>query len=102
MRHPMNKLTIALASGTLALSLLPNMGWCTRALESIAGQVTALPGGDELEVGSRTYHVKQGSAAEKVLSQLYTGQQVHLILDGTSGDPKSQVIGISVDSPSGE
>ena len=103
MKNSMSKLNIALVSGTLALCLLPAVGWSTRMYDvAVAGQVTALPGGDEIEVGSRTYHVKQGSPAEKVLSKLYAGQQVHLVLDSASNDPKAQVIGITVDSASGE
>jgi hypothetical protein len=103
MKNPMSKLKIALASGALALCLLPAVGWSARLYGvEVSGQVTALPGGDEIEVGSRTYHIRQGSPAEKVLSRISTGQQVHLILDKALSDPKSEVIGITVDSASGE
>ena len=67
---------------------------------AVAGQVTALPGGDEIEVGSRTYHIKHGSPAETVLSKISTGQQVRLILDKALSDPKSEVVGIMIDSES--
>jgi len=101
MSNSMNKFKIALASGTLALSMLPNVGWSTRAFTpSVTGQITALPGGDEIEVGSHTYHVKHGSAAEKALGQLSTGQQVQLTLDGPPGSPKAEVIAISTTSES--
>ena len=96
MSNPMNKFKIAFASGTLALSMLPNVGWSTRAFTpAVTGQITALPGGDEIEVGSHTYHVKHGSSAEKALGQLSTGQQVQLTLDGPPG-PKAEVIAIAV------
>jgi hypothetical protein len=101
MRNPMSKFKIALASGTLALSMLPNVGWSTRAYTpSITGQITALPGGDEIEVGSHTYHVKRGSAAEQALGKLSTGQQVQLTLDGPPGSSKAEVIAITVSSES--
>ncbi len=69
MINPMSKLKIALASGTLALCMLPNVGWSTRLVAApVAGQITALPGGHEIEVANHMYHVKQGSAAEKAMS----------------------------------
>jgi len=44
MSNPMSKFKIALASGTLALSMLPGVGWSTRLYAApIAGQITALP-----------------------------------------------------------
>jgi hypothetical protein len=96
MNDRMSKLKIALASGALALCMLPNVGWSTRAfVPSVSGQITALPGGDEIEVGSRTYHIKKGSAAEKTLSQLSTGQQVQLTFDGPPGSSNPQVIAIT-------
>lgn len=101
MNNPMSKLKIALASTTLALCMLPNVGWSTRAyVPSISGQITALPGGDEIEVGSHTYHVKKGSAAEMALKSLSTGQQVQLTLDGPPGSSTAEVIAISVGSES--
>jgi len=96
MNNPMGKLKIALAAGALALCMLPNVGWSTRAfIPSITGQITALPGGDRIEVGSHTYHVKKGSAAEKALGQLATGQQVQLTLDGPPGSANAEVIDIT-------
>jgi hypothetical protein len=101
MSNPMSKFKIVLASGALALSMLPNVGWSTRAyIPSVSGQITALPGGDEIEVGSHTYHVKHGSSAEKALGQLSTGQQVQLTLDGPPGNPKAEVIAIATSSGS--
>jgi hypothetical protein len=97
----MSKFTIALASGTLALCMLPNVGWSTRAfVPSITGQITALPGGDAIEVSSHTYHVKKGSAAEKALGTLSTGQQVQLTLDGPPGSSQAEVIAITTSSES--
>jgi hypothetical protein len=101
MRNPMSKFKLAIASGTLALSMLPNVGWSTRAyIPSVTGQITALPGGNEIEVGSHTYHVKRGSAAEQALGKLSTGQQVQLTLDGVPGSPKAEVVAITTTSES--
>jgi hypothetical protein len=101
MNNPIAKLKIAFASGTLALCMLPNVGWSTRPVATpVDGQVTALPGGHEIEVANHTYHIKQGSAAEKTVLRLSVGQQVHLLFDG-SGDPsKAEVVGIAVNSES--
>jgi hypothetical protein len=97
----LNKLKIALASGTLALCMLPSVGWSSRPYAApIAGQITALPGGHEIEVADHTYHIKQDSAAEKTMSHLSVGQQVHLLLDGAPGSTKAEVVAITVDSES--
>ena len=101
MRNPMNKFKIALVSTTLALSMLPGVGWSTRLYAApIAGQITALPGSNQIGVADHTYHIKQGSAAEKAISHLSVGQQVHLILDGSPDSTKGEVIAITVDSES--
>ena len=101
MSNPISKLKIAIASGTLALCMLPSVGWSTRPYSApVVGQITALPGGNEIEVANHTYHIKQGSAAEQAMSHLSTGQQVHLVLDGDPDGTKSQVIVITVDSES--
>jgi hypothetical protein len=101
MKHLLSKVKVTLASGTLALCMLPNVGWSTRALGvPIAGQVTALPGGHEIEVGNHTYHIKRDSAAENTVKSLSTGQQVHLLLDGPADSPAAEVIAITVDSES--
>jgi hypothetical protein len=97
----MGKLKIALASGTLVLCMLPNVGWSTRPLaDPVAGQITALPGGHEIEVANHTYHIKPGSAAEKAMVHLSIGQQVHLLIDSLGDPSKGQVIAITVDSES--
>jgi len=99
--HRLNKLKIALASGTLALCMLPSVGWSTRLVAApIAGQITALPGGNEIEVANHTYHIKPGSAAEKAMSHLSTGEQVHLLLDPSQDSTKAEVVAITVDSES--
>jgi hypothetical protein len=101
MKNPMSKLKIALASATLTLCMLPNIGWSTRPLTApVTGEVTALPGGHEIEVANHMYHVKQGSAAEKALINLSIGQQVFLQLDDAADPSKAEVIGISVNSQS--
>jgi hypothetical protein len=101
MKNSMTNLKIALVAGTLAVCMLPKVGWCTHPIAApVAGQVTALPGGHEIEVANHSYHIKQGSAAEKAVVGLSIGQQVHLIID-SSGDPsKGEVVAISVDSES--
>jgi hypothetical protein len=101
MKNSMSKLKIALASGTLALCMLPNVGWSTRLVTApVIGQITALPGGHEIEVANHMYHVKQGSAAEKAMVNLSIGEQVHLLLDDAADPSKAEVIAISVDSQS--
>jgi hypothetical protein len=101
MKNPMGKLKIALASGTLALCMLPNVGWSTRPLAPpVAGQITALPGGHEIEVANHTYHIKQGSPADKAMAGLSVGEQVHMLLDSTADPSKAEVIAINVDSES--
>jgi hypothetical protein len=101
MNNPMSKLKIALASGTLVLCMLPNVGWSTRPYAApVDGPITALPGGHEIEVANHMYHVKQGSAAEKAILRLSIGQQVHLLLDDAADPSKAEVIGIAVDSES--
>lgn len=101
MINPMGKLKIVLASGTLALCMLPNVGWSTHPVAApIAGQITALPGGREIEVANHIYHIKQGSAAEKAMVNLSLGQPVHLLLDPGADPTKAEVVVITVDSQS--
>jgi hypothetical protein len=101
MKNSMSKLKIALASGTLALCMLPNVGWSTRMVTGpVIGEITALPGGHEIEVANHMYHIRQGSAAEKAVVNLSIGQQVHLLLDGAPDGTKTEVIAITVDSES--
>ena len=99
MINSISKLKIALASGTLALCLLPSVGWSTRPVTApVVGEVTALPGGHEIEVGNHMYHIQKGSAAEKALINLSIGQQVRLFLGDAEDPSKVEVVGISVDS----
>jgi hypothetical protein len=99
MINSMSKLKIALASGTLALCMLPSVGWSTRPVTTpVAGAITALPGGHEIEVANHMYHVQKGSAAEKTMINLSIGQQVHLFLGDAADPSKAEVVGISVDS----
>jgi hypothetical protein len=97
MTYSLNRLKIALVAGTLAFCLTPSIGWSTRVYESLAAQVTSVLGGGAIAVGSRTYSIKPGSAADKMLSKLSTGQQVHAVLDGPPADPKTRVIALTVD-----
>jgi hypothetical protein len=101
MNDPTGKLKIALASGALALCMLTSVGWSTRPLAvPVAGQITALPGGHEIEVANHAYHIKPGSAAEKAMVHLSIGQQVHLLIDSLGDPSKGEVIAITVDSES--
>jgi hypothetical protein len=101
MKYQLNQLKIALASGTLALCMLPNISWSTRPVTApVVGEITALPGGHEIEVANHMYHIKQGSAAEKAMVKLSIGQQVHLMLGDAADASKAEVIGITVDSES--
>lgn len=102
MKHSLSTLKITIACAMLALCMTPGIGWSTRLLESVNGQVTSLMGTGEIQAGGRTYHVKSGSAAEKALSKLSTGQQVRAVLDGPPGDSKSQVISVTVIETHGE
>jgi len=102
MKHSLSKLKTALVAGTLALCLSPSVGWSTRVYESLAAQVTSVLGGGAIAVGSRTYSIKPGSAADKMLSKLSAGQQVHAVLDGPPADPTTRVIAITVDRVQGE
>jgi hypothetical protein len=101
MNTSVSKLKIALASGMLALCILPSVGWSTRPVAApVAGQITALPGGHEIEVANHMYHIKQGSAAEKAMDNLSIGQPVHLLLDPAADPSKAEVVAIAVDSES--
>jgi hypothetical protein len=47
--------------------------------------VTAAPSSGTIEVDHRSYHIKAGSTAATVLSSLYLGETVDMIVDGPPG-----------------
>jgi hypothetical protein len=80
------KLKAAIGAMALGLSLQPGIGWATRMLDPpITGTVTAAPSSGTIEIDHRSYHVKADSAAAKVLSSIYVGESVDVILDGPPG-----------------
>ena len=86
-----------LAALTLALCVLPNVGWSTHmAGELVSGTVTAAPASGEIEVSHRTYHIKANSPADKALRNFSAGQTVDLVLDGPANSAKSEVVSIMV------
>jgi hypothetical protein len=90
-----------LASLTLALCVLPNVGWSTHmAGDAVSGTVTAAPVSGEIEVSHHTYLVKANSPADKVLRNFSAGQVVDLVLDGPANSAKSEVVSIMVHSGS--
>jgi hypothetical protein len=98
MKRQLNTIKIAVGSVSLALCMLPNVGWSTRPVTApVVGQITALPGGHEIEVANHMYHIMQGSAAEKTVINLSIGQQVHLLLGDAPDPSKAEVVAISVD-----
>jgi hypothetical protein len=82
----LSKLALAISAVALGLCLQPNTGWTTRAFApAITGTVTASPSSGIIEIDHRSYHVKSGSTAATVLSSLYVGEVVDMIVDGPPG-----------------
>jgi hypothetical protein len=80
------KLKLTIGAVALGLSLQPNIGWTTRMLDPpITGTVTAAPSSGTIEVDHRSYHVQANSAAAKVLSSIYVGETIDMIVDGPPG-----------------
>ena len=97
MKNPIGKLKITLASGMLALCMIPNIGWSTHLVANpIAGQVTA--SGWTRDRGRQPHVSHQaGSAAEKAMVKLSQGSRCMCCL--TRADPaKAEVVVITVDS----
>jgi hypothetical protein len=82
----LGKLGLAVSAVALGLFLQPNIGWSTRAYApAITGTVTAAPSGGTIEIDHRIYHIKAGSTAATLLSSLYVGEVVDMIVDGPPG-----------------
>jgi hypothetical protein len=80
------KLKLATSVVVLGLFLHPTVGWSTRAYAAlITGSVTAAPSNGTIEVDHHTYQVQANSSAAKVLSSLYVGEAVDMVLDGPPG-----------------
>jgi hypothetical protein len=91
----LGKLTLAISAVALGLCLQPNIGWSTRALAPpITGTVTAVPTSNSIEVDSKSYPVRAGTAAANTLGSVYVGEVVDIIVDGPPGGT-TEVIMIS-------
>jgi hypothetical protein len=89
----LGKLALTISAVALGLCLQPNIGWSSRAYAPpITGTVTAAPSSGTIEVDHRSYHVKAGSAAAKVLVSLYVGETIDMIVDGPPGSTPEVVI----------
>jgi hypothetical protein len=97
----LGKFAPILAALTLALCVLPSVGWGTHMVgELVSGTITAAPVSGEIEVSHRTYHVKANTPAEKALRNFSAGQIVDVVLDGPASSAKSEVVSIMAHSGS--
>ena len=82
----LGKLALNVGAIALGLYLQPNIGWSTRVYAPIiTGTVTAKPSASTIEIDHRSYHVKADSAAAKMLSSIYVGESVDVIVDAPPG-----------------
>lgn len=82
----LTKLTSTIGAFALGLCLQPSTGWSTRAYAPpITGTVTAQPTSGAIEIDHRSYPIKVGSDAAKVLASLYVGETVDIVVDGPPG-----------------
>jgi hypothetical protein len=82
----LSKFSLKIGAIALGLSLQPGTGWATRMLDPpITGTVTAAPSSGTIEIDHRSYHVKADSAAAKMLSSIYVGESVDVIVDAPPG-----------------
>jgi hypothetical protein len=89
----LGKFSLTICAVALGLSLQPNFSWSSRAYApAITGTVTAAPLSGTIEIDHRSYHIKAGSAAAKVLSSFYVGEQVDIVVDGPSGGAVEVII----------
>jgi hypothetical protein len=88
------KLSLVVGTFSLAICLMPSVGWSTRPYSAmVTGQVTALPGNGVIEIANQTYHVRANSAAAKTLSSIYVGENVDAVLDSpASGSTAPEVV----------
>jgi hypothetical protein len=86
-------LKVSIAAAALGLSLLPSLGWSTRAYPPpITGTVTASPSNGTIEVDHRSYHIQANSAAAKALGSIFVGENVDVIVDGPPGGAVEVII----------
>ena len=98
----MKYLKVVLSSSVLTLLIcaIPTVGWSTRAVVMVSGEVTATPSFSQIEVAHRAYHIKGGSKAAEQAPHLSLGQAVDLILDGPASNPSAEIIAILAHSGS--
>jgi hypothetical protein len=60
----------------------------------ITGSLTAVNGGQSLNIEGRTYRLKDGSPAVAAAAHLTPGQSVTVQLDGPASSPSSRVINV--------
>jgi hypothetical protein len=93
----LSKLSFASCAFALALCLPPTSSWSARAYTAaVSGTITAQPSSTSgtIEIDKRIYHVKAGTAAAKLLSSLYVGEIIDVILDGPPNSTSKEVISI--------
>ncbi len=89
------KLSYVSSAIVLGMFLVPNASWSSRAYgPMITGTVTAASSSGTLEVDHRSYHVKPNSSAAKVLSSLYVGETVDMVVDGPGNGAEVEVVSI--------
>ena len=80
------KLSLVVVAFALAISLTPSVGWSSRPYSAmVTGQITAMPGNGEIEIAHQMFHIRANSAAAKILSSLYVGENVDAVLDSPVG-----------------
>jgi hypothetical protein len=80
------KLSLVVAAFAVAICVNPSISWGARPYSAtVTGQVTALPGNGQIEIGNQVYHVRPNSAAAKALSSMYIGENVDAVLDAPAG-----------------
>lgn len=87
-----------LVPAAAAASLLLGAGAALAARVSgviVTGQVTVVPGGQSITINGQTYQVLPGSAAASAISQVQSGENVDVRLDGPAASSASHVIAIS-------
>jgi hypothetical protein len=92
-----SKLSLAFGALALGLSLQPSMSWSARAYAAaVSGTITAQPSSSNgtIEIDRKLYHVRASTSAAKLLSSLYVGEVVDVILDGPPNGTSQEVVSI--------
>lgn len=92
-----SKLKFAIAAGALGLLLQPVISWSSRAYAAaVSGTITAQPSSTSgtIEIDRKLYHVKPNTSAAKLLTSLYIGEVVDVILDGPPNGASQEVVSI--------